>query len=123
MVSRSASNSHPLVRFSLIVVVLGVIAAVAQPPHSSDQVIYESIGRQTIVTDCADIHCFRILPAPLVGRLPGPSLVKWRAYAVVTNAAAAVALGALCLVLGLSPRASGFATWIAALGRGPMQSV
>src|SRR6185436_17767927 len=68
-------------------------------------------------------HCYRLLPAPLIEHLPGPSLVKWRAYSVLTNAAAAIALGRLCLVLGLSSRAAGVATWIAAFGFGPMQSV
>jgi hypothetical protein len=85
--------------------------------------VYQKIGRQLFVLDCHDIHCYRLLPAPLIEYLPGPSLVKWRAYAVLTNAAAAIALGRLCLVLGLSSRAAGFATWIAGLGFGPMQSV
>jgi len=47
----------------------------------------------------------------------------WKLYAVLTNAAAAVAIGHLCLVLGLSSRAALFATWISALGFGPAQSV
>src|SRR6185312_12523083 len=64
-----------------------------------------------------------LLPAPIIEHLPGPSLMKWRAYAVLTNAAAAIALGRLCLVLGLSSRGAGTATWIAAFGFGPMQSV
>jgi hypothetical protein len=123
MVSPPSSGQHPLFRFCLIALLLGVIAAVAQEPQSSDKVIYQSIGQRVTVVDCADIHCFRILPAPLIEHLPGPSLVKWKAYAVVTNAAAAMALGALCLALGLTRRASEIATWIAAFGLGPLQSV
>ena len=41
----------------------------------------------------------------LLAPLPGPSLVKWKAYAVVSNAAAAVAVFALCVTFGLSTRA------------------
>jgi len=111
------------VRFAVIVAVLGVVATIAQTPQSADQDIYQQIGRSGIVLNCADIHCFRVLPAPILEHLPGPSVVKWKAYAVVTNAAGAVALGMLCGVLGLSARASGFATWIAAFGLGPLQSV
>ena len=110
-------------RFVAIVAVLGAIAAIAGTPAAGDRDVYQKIGRQLFVLDCHDIHCYRLLPAPIIEHLPGPSLVKWRAYAVLTNAAAAIALGRLCLVLGLSTRAAGIATWIAALGFGPMQSV
>lgn len=115
--------TRSLGRFLTIVLVLGAIAAVGNTPQSSDRDIYQAIGRQLIVLDCHDVHCYRLLPAPFIEPLPGPSLLKWRLYAVLTNAAAAVALGRLCLVLGLSARASMFATWIAAVGFGPMQSV
>jgi hypothetical protein len=103
--------------------VLGAIAAIAQTPAAGDRDVYQTIGRQLVLLDCHDVHCYRLLPAPLIEYLAGPSLVKWRAYAVLTNAAAAIAVGRLCLVLGLSARAAGFATWIAAFGFGPMQSV
>jgi len=106
-----------------IVLLVGAIAAAGRPPRSGDRDIYEQIGRQLIVYDCHDVHCYRLLPAPLVARLPAPSLVAWKAYAVVTIAAAALALGRLCLALGLSPRAAGYATWIGAFGFGPLQSV
>jgi hypothetical protein len=110
-------------RFAALVIVLGAIAAAAGAPPSADRDIYQQIGRQLIVLDCHDVHCYRILPAPLLEHLPVPSAVAWKAYAVVTIAAAALALGRLCLVLGLSERAAGYATWIAALGFGPLQSL
>ena len=110
-------------RFLAIVLVLGAIAAIGNTPQFADRDIYQTIGRQLIVLDCHDVHCYRLLPAPFIEPLPGPSLLKWKLYAVLANAAAAIALGRLCLVLGLSARASVFATWIAAIGFGPMQSV
>jgi len=110
-------------RFVAIAAVLGAIAAIAGTPVAGDRDVYQKIGGQLFVLDCHDIHCYRLLPAPIIEHLSGPSLVKWRGYAVLTNAAAAIALGRLCLVLGLSSRAAGIATWIAAFGFGPMQSV
>jgi len=110
-------------RFTAIALLLGAVAIVAPAPRSADSDIYQKIGRHVVVIDCADIHCFRILIAPIVEHLPGLSLAKWRTYAVVTNAAAALALGRLCFVLGLSSRAAAFATWISAFGLGPFQSI
>jgi hypothetical protein len=123
MIARSRWALHPLVLFTIIAAVLGAAAAIAQPAQSGDRDIYQRIGRRVIVLDCDDIHCFRLLPAILLEHLPGASIVKWKAYAVVANAAAAIAIGALCTVLGLSARASAFAAWIAAFGFGPFQSV
>lgn len=111
------------VRFIAIALLLGVIAIVAETPPSGDRNLYQAIGRHLVVLDCHDVHCFRILVAPILEHLPGPSLFKWKAYAVVANAAAAIALGQLCLTLGLSPRAAGFATWISAFGFGSLQSI
>ena len=115
--------TRSVVRFLAIAVVLGAIAVAGHTPQSADRDIYQTIGRQLILLDCHDVHCYRILPAPLLEQLPGPSLVKWKIYAVLANAAAAIALGRLCLTLGMSTRAAGFATWIAGLGFGAQQSV
>lgn len=115
--------TRPAVRFIAIALLLGVVAIVAGAPPSGDRNLYQTIGRHIVVFDCHDVHCFRILVAPVLEYLPGPSLLKWKTYAVVTNAAAAIALGQFCLVLGLSPRAAGFATWISAFGFGPLQSI
>ena len=110
-------------RLTILVVLLGAIAAAAQPPKSSDRDVYQKIGRRFVVMDCGDVHCFRPLVAVVLEHLPGPSLLKWKAYAVLMIAASAVAVARLCLLLGLSARAAGFATWIAAFGYGPLQSV
>jgi hypothetical protein len=110
-------------RFSTIALLLGVCAAVAHAPSSSDSDMYQAIGRHLVVLDCHDVHCFRVLVAGVLEHLPGPSLLKWKAYAVIAIAAAALAMGRLCLVLGLPARAAGLAVWVAAFGFGPMQSI
>jgi len=108
-------------RFLSIAFLLGLVAIVGRAPDNGD--LYRHIGRDYAVLDCVDIHCFRILVPIVVEHLPGPSLVKWKTYAVLTSAAAAVVTGRLCLVLGLSTRAAGFATWIAAFGYGPLVTI
>ena len=102
-------------------VLLGIVAFVGRSPDNGD--LYRQMGRNFAVLDCVDIHCFRILVPIVVEHLPGPSLVKWKAYAVLTSAVAAIVTGRLCLVLGLSVRAATFATWIAAFGYGPLQAI
>jgi hypothetical protein len=114
---------RPAFHFFAIAVLLGAIAAAAHAPASSDREIYERIGRQVADLDCHDVHCFRVLVAVALEHLPGPSLLKWKAYAVLAGAAAALAVGRLCLVLGLSGRLAILATWIAATGFGPLQAV
>jgi hypothetical protein len=113
---------RPAFQFIVIALLLGVIAAAARQPVSSDSQMYEDIGRHGAVLDCHDVHCFRVLVAVVLEHLPGPSLVKWKTYAVIVDAAAALAVGQLCLVLGLSATLASVATWIAAVGFGPMQA-
>src|SRR5206468_304140 len=76
--------------------------------------------RQWILPDCGDLHCYRVLVPWILEHLPGPSLLKWKAYAVVCNAAAALALAQLCGTLGLSRRAATYAAWLAAVGFGSL---
>ena len=116
-------SRNPLRQFLLIASLLGLVAVAAQSPASSDRDVYEKIGRHFVVLDCRDVHCFRALVATVLERLPGPSLVKWKVYAVAANAGAALAIGRLSIALGLSTRAALLATWLAALGFGPMHSV
>lgn len=107
--------------FVAIAVVLGCVAAAAPAPsYATDRGTYETIGRQWILPDCGDLHCFRMLVAWILEQLPGPSLLKWKAYAVVANAAAAMALARLCGTLGLSRPAAIHAAWLAALGFGSL---
>lgn len=106
-------------RFVAIAIVLAAVATIAPKPwYPTDRGLYETVGRQVVIPDCSELHCFRVLVAWTLESLPGPSLLKWKAYAVLADAGAAMAVGSLCLVLGLSAQASIYATWLAALGFG-----
>jgi hypothetical protein len=120
--TRHSFDRSAAARFVTIALLLGIAAVYAPTPFSSDRQVYDSIGPHPML-DCGDIHCFRILVAMALERLPGPSLLKWKTYAVLTNAAAAIAVGRLCLVMGFSSRTARFSTWIAGLGYGPLQAV
>ena len=114
----------PVVQFVVLAIALGAIAMAApDPTYATDRDTYIATGQQVIVPDCSDIHCFRVLVTWVLESLPGPSLLKWKTYAVLANAGAAVALGRLCLMLGLSIRASNLATWLAAFGFGSLYTL
>jgi hypothetical protein len=109
------------VTFVALVALLGAVAAVAPAPwYQTDRDVYEATARQGFITDCSDIHCFRVLVPWTLGRLPGSSLFKWKAYAVLATASAAIALGRVSTILGLTSRAAIIGTWIAAFGAVPM---
>ena len=55
--------------------------------------VYEATAARGIVVDCNDLHCFRALVAWTLGALPGPSTLKWKVYAVASNAAARARTG------------------------------
>ncbi|HVZ22556.1 MAG TPA: hypothetical protein VG871_15890 [Vicinamibacterales bacterium] len=113
-----------VVYFAALVVVLGVLARLSPlPDRVTDRGIYEATADQKIVVDCNDLHCFRALVAWTLGSLPGPSTFKWRAYAVVCNAAAALMVLQLCLTLGLSVRAAWIASLLSALGFGSLYTL
>lgn len=119
----SATVKTTVIQALALIVVLGVVAAIAPAPGSTDRGFYQYMGRELVVRDCADIHCFRPLVAGVLEHLPGPSLLKWKAYAVLANAIAALALGRFCLLLGLSASASTAAIWLCALGTGSLYSL
>jgi hypothetical protein len=56
----------------------------------------------------------------ILGRLPGDPIVRWKAFAILSTAGAALALGWLCTVWGMTTRAAQFAVWLVALGFGPL---
>ena len=102
-----------LAHFAALAVCLGAIAwASPLPQRVTDRDIYEATAVHGVVDDCSDIHCFRVLVPWILGPLPGPSIVKWKAYAVASNAAAAVGVFCLSLTFGLSRRAA----WLASIG-------
>jgi hypothetical protein len=109
---------------ALLALALGLIAWLSpEPTHLTDRPVYEATAAQFIVRDCSDLHCFRVLVAWTLGSLPGPSLVKWKTYAVVMNAAAAMAVFGLCLVWGLSRQAARLAAALSAFGFGTLYTL
>ncbi len=117
--TRRAASWH----FAGIAIVLGLVAWLAPPPWPTDQLMMETVGQEVIIPGCSDLNCFRILVPAAVESLPGPSLPRWRAYAVVANAAAAIATGRLTLALGIAPRAATLAIWLSALGAGSLSTI
>jgi hypothetical protein len=110
--------------FALSCVALAVIAWMSpQPDRVTDREIYEATAAHVIVPDCSDLQCFRLLVPWTLGRLPGTSALRWKAYAVASNAAAAAAVWALCLTLGLSRRAAAMAATLSAFGFGSLYTL
>jgi hypothetical protein len=113
-----------LVHWAALAACLGAIAwASPLPQRVTDRDIYEASAANMVVADCSDLHCFRVLVPWALGRLPGPSIVKWKTYAVAANAAAAVAVFALCLGFGLPRRAAWFASVASAFGFGSLYTL
>jgi hypothetical protein len=109
---------------AVLVVALGAIAALSPlPDRVTDRGIYEQTAAYGVVRDCNDLHCFRALVAWTLGAVPGPSTLKWRAYAVVCNAAAALLVMELCLTFGMSRRAAWTASLISAFGFGALYTL
>lgn len=107
--------------FLLLVAVLGVIAALAPAPwYQTDREIYERLGQAMVLPDCSGLHCFRPAVPLVIEQLPGPSLLKWKMYAVVMNAAAALAASRFALAAGFPAPAATLAMWLSALGFGAM---
>ncbi len=106
------------------VVALGVIAyASPQPNRVTDRAIYESTAEQSVVPDCADLHCFRVLIPWVMGGVPGPSSLKWKTYAVVANATAAIAVLALAMAWAVPVRAALMAATLSAFGFGALYTL
>ena len=119
----TASTSRA-VQGAAIAVLLVVIAFLAPAPdRPTDRSVYEGTAAHGVVRDCADLHCFRVLVAWTLGALPGPSVVKWKLFAALSNAAAAVVLGQLCMVLGFPPSLAAMSMWMAAFGFGSLYTL
>jgi hypothetical protein len=106
-----------------ILAVLFLVAWLAPPPSPTDQGMMERVGQGVIVPGCADLNCFRILVPATVETFPGPSLPRWRVYAVLANTAAAIAAGRLALAFGLTPAASMLTMWLSAVGAGSFSTI
>jgi hypothetical protein len=105
-------------------VALGTIAWLSPDPNRvTDRDVYERAAAEVIVPDCTDLHCFRALVPWVIGRVPGPSQLRWKAYAAVCNAAAAVAVFMLTLRLGASRRVATLASALSAFGFGSLYTL
>lgn len=103
---------------------LGVIAYLSPPPDRvTDQPVYERTAAEFVVADCADLHCFRVLMPWLLGPLPGSSVAKWKIYAVLANATAAMAVLALALAWAMPMRVAAMAATLSAFGFGALYTL
>lgn len=104
-------------------VVLGLVAWWSPAPFPTDQLMMERVGQSVIQPGCSDLNCFRILVPAALEALPGPSLARWRTYAVLANAGAALAAGRLAVSLGLAAPVPILTLWLCALAAGSMATV
>jgi hypothetical protein len=105
-------------------VVIAAVAWASPPPDRvTDRGTYELTAERVIVPDCSDLQCFRVLVPWILGRLPGPSAVRWKTYAVVSNTAAALGVWVLCLNFGMTRRAAVMAAAMSAAGFGSFYTV
>jgi hypothetical protein len=110
--------------FAGLVVSLAVIAVLSPAPdRPTDRGTYEDTASRTIVPDCSDLHCFRVLVGWTLGAIPGPSLLKWKTYAVLANGAAAIAVFAVSRAWGLAPRPAMIAATLSAFGFGSLYTL
>jgi hypothetical protein len=118
------SRSVALVAFAAMALALATIAAWSPTPDRvTDRDVYEATAGQTIVPDCSDLHCFRVLVPWVLGSLPGGSLTRWRAYAALCDFGAACAVFQLCLTLGFRDRSALLAAAMSAFGFGSLYTL
>jgi len=119
-----STGAQRLAHFAALTLCLAAIAwASPLPARVTDRDVYEATAAHGVVLDCSDIHCFRVMVPWLLSPLPGPSILKWKAYAVLSNAAAGLAVFAFALSLGLSRRAAWFASTGSAFGFGSLYTL
>jgi hypothetical protein len=102
-----------------VVISLAAIAYVASHQRLPDSYWYTSMAERPIIPGCSSIACFRVLVSWAMWLVPGVEL-KWRVYAVVFNALAALAVFDLSLQLRLSRRAATIAMTLSAFGFGSL---
>jgi len=111
----------------LWLVFAATLAAIAylspEPDRVTDRRMYEATAQQYVIPDCGDLHCFRVLMPWVLGSVPGPSLPKWKSYAVLANATAAIVVLALSLAWALPARAAVMAATLSAFGFGALYTL
>lgn len=107
-----------------VLTVLGTVASLTPSPWwATDRDVYERMSREWFIPGCNDFHCFRPLVPVVLGLLPAAGILKWKAYAVVCEAAAAVMMGLWVSRMGASTRASSMVVWLTALGSGSLYTL
>ena len=89
-----------------------------QPGRITDRAIYEAATVRFPVPDCSDLQCFRLLVPWTLRLFPGSFDQRWKSYAALCNAAAAVALVPLCAAFALNRRTAFLAAALSATGFG-----
>ena len=118
------TSKTALAMLAMFAAALALIAwASPSPDRVTDRGLYEATAAQVIVPDCSDLQCFRVLVPWTLGRLPGPSAARWKAYAALANAGAAVGVWFLCLTLGFPRRAAVMAAVISGFGFGSLYTL
>lgn len=98
---------------------LAVIATLAPSPwFVTERDIFQQIGRDLFIPDCSSLHCTRVLMSWILEQLPGPSLLKWKVYAVVGGTIAAIGTARLARHVGLPARVANGSAWLVAFGSG-----
>jgi len=103
-------------------VILIAIAAASSRQRLPDSFYYERAAAQTIVPGCAEIHCFRPLVPWVLGLFP-PGVATWKAYAVLCDVGATLAVFDLAVLFGMTVRASTIAAALSAFGFGPLYTL
>ena len=102
-----------------LLVVAGMMAFFApEPAFETDRGVYERMGHEWLVPGCNDFHCFRPLVSWVLGPLPGPPAVIWKAYAVVAQVGAGLAMAYWVMRWGVSGSTARMVAWLTALGSG-----
>lgn len=109
--------------FIAMVIVLAVVLRTSPAPYPHDGERMSRVGQEMLIAGCSDLNCFRILVPAIVESFPGPLLERWRWYAVIGNAAGAIATGELALAFGLTRQAALLTMWLSAVGFGSMATV
>ena len=98
---------------------LAAIAWLAPSPwYLTERDIFQRLGREFFIQDCSSLHCTRVLMSWILEQLPGPSLLKWKVYAVAGGTIAAAGAASLARHLGLPVRVAQWSAWLVAFGSG-----
>jgi hypothetical protein len=118
MDAQSKASIVPRAAAGAAFVVLAAAAWLA--PHFPFNSPYEATADRIIIPNCGEVQCFRVLVPWIIGFVPIASVLKWKAFAVVFDLLASVAVFNLSAALGLSRRAATTAMMLTALGFGSM---